>query len=156
MKIALTSVLFASSAVAAGASGIAVTLADGKVLEANAVRFEAGLYLLERSTGEVVSLPSGLVVEIRRSPSETYRLIPARHRAPSAPSARLAPPRRSPTETLAGYSARFTSASEQLEALGPPATFQQGPVDPHYQPRSDWDLGNLERFGGRDSPATDR
>jgi hypothetical protein len=139
--------LFTFSVASGEAAAMTVTLSDGRILEVSGVELDGGLYLLERPSGEVLSIPSGLVVQIQVRGSA--------QRVPDRPAVDLdRRPRDLPGEsaharwtprTLAGYSARFTDPLEQLRVFGAPALFPRGPIDPYYEPKSDWDLGNLEQ-----------
>ncbi|HEX6852561.1 MAG TPA: hypothetical protein VF139_14285 [Candidatus Polarisedimenticolaceae bacterium] len=102
--------------------GVSIVLSDGRVLEGSDLRRQGASYQLTLASGEVVSLPEGLVREIRLT-DDGPKPAPTAIR-PAAP------------ETLAGDadSRRPPSSQTLRRALGPPATFVEPKVDPSWQP----------------------
>jgi hypothetical protein len=165
MKVIAMTVLLGLLTTAEVGAEISVTLADDRVLEAVDVRRDAGLYLIEREPGRVIAMPVNLVVEVSSEPAArktfggegiltpaqrawvdlrsglTYGDVPrtlAGEREP-APAMEAAEPR-----WVAGDPLKIPKTAEMLEALGSPSRFAKGPVDPHWSPRSDWDLSDQQ------------
>jgi hypothetical protein len=107
-------------------AGVRVTFRDGKVLEGREVEQEHGLYLLELDTGNVLPIPTELVIQVELMVDE--ETIP-RGLTKAEP------------ETLAGLpgGAKLPTLTDQLRVLRDSTShFRPNIIDPHWQPTSDW------------------
>ena len=102
--------------------GVGLVLTDGRIVEGEDLRREGSNYQLTLVSGEVVSLPEGLVREVRLTDAGT-KAAPTGIRAAGA-------------ETLAGdvASRRAPQTESQRRAIGPPARFVDPKVDPSWVP----------------------
>ena len=130
-----------------------LVLKDGRVLRGVDVRLEAGYYLLEDERGEVIAIPSALVVELRlldpRVTEEGVTVGPARDLTGAAseldPLPRFAEARKprpgwreGRPQDLAGGAWVIDDARRQNAVLGEPTRFQQS-LPFRFKPKHAWD-----------------
>lgn len=136
----VATIAFVIAAGLAGAGEAVLVLQDGQELEgADVERAEDGGYVLTLSTGDKLTIPAALVVEVRLSGSEPPE--------PEPPSGM----REAEAEELSGTEGRATTPSieERLGAFGDPAArrFPSSVVDPSWTPESDWtEESDVTRF----------
>jgi hypothetical protein len=134
-----------SATAAGGALAASIVLRDGQVLEGTEVRRDGDLVLLIMASGDTLSLPMGLVSDIRlgnegqpqeREPEERPNVPPS--------GMRYAEP-----QVLAGIEVRPPTTAEQLAVFGEPSRFQPGVVDPNWHPESAFDAQDDVMAGSR-------
>jgi hypothetical protein len=105
---------------------VKVTFRDGKVLEGRGVKQEHGLYLLELDTGNVLPIPTELVIQVELMVDEEP--IPT-GLTKAEPEILAGPPDGIELPTLA----------DQLRVLRDSTSiFRPNIIDPYWQPTSDW------------------
>ncbi|MBP7148994.1 MAG: hypothetical protein KBD01_15795 [Acidobacteria bacterium] len=124
-RVLCTSLLVLALAAGGGHGGIVLVLKDGTEVEAEDFERNGDIYELRLASGDLVTLPAHLVVEIR--------IVDAAPRqVPPAP-----PPEEPRPQQLSGPEVKPPTVTEQLKAFGrPPAEFAQPTFDPHWEPRS--------------------
>ena len=131
-RVLLASLALVLLVAAPRAAEVQLVLRDGRVLTGTDVTREEGNYLLVLEGGDVVPIPEQLVERVVLAASAP----PAEEPSPEtgAPTGMRSPP---PAQ-LAGTPVEPPQPPEQLAALGPPSRFQQGVINPHWHPESDW------------------
>lgn len=113
--LALVPIAVLAAARAPVQAGAELKLADGQVLRGASVELKDDMYALRLASGTVLSVPAGLVKELR--------LVDDEKPAPTAF-------RETEGEVIAGppRPVKPPKPAEQTRALGPPATFRTSPV----------------------------
>jgi len=119
-------VLVMAFATAAALADAELVLSDGQILRGISVELRDDIYGLTLSDGNVLTIPSKLVRELRLTGFEADDDVPATGMRSRGP------------EVLAGGKVEPPSTAEQLAVLGDPSTFRPGPIDPKWVPSSDW------------------
>jgi hypothetical protein len=110
-------------------------LVSGQVLEGTDVRREGGNYYLTMMDGGVIPIPRELVVGVELVGKKEE---PSEEEGPPSPEWPPTGLTRAEPQQLEGPAVTPPQTREQLEVLGEPSKFQQGVVDPHWHPESDW------------------
>jgi hypothetical protein len=119
--------------------GVKVTFRDGKILEGREVKQKDGLYFLELETGNVLPIPTELVIQVELMVDEES--IPT-GLTKAEPETLAGPPRGIDLPTL----------TDQLRVMRDSTSrFRPNIIDPYWQPTSDW--SNTPEINNNFNPA---